>query len=144
MLQLLPGTNAVRLNATHFLAFGHAAHSVKPFRVYGQFAYLFASAPPFCVEAATPEFHLRPPYFAEGRFDDAVDGGFLPVPKATVGGGGKRFGNLGIQFPMSLSTDGDARAPTLQLSWGRGDRDTFLSVLRADWLCARMVVLERG
>ena len=57
---------------------------------------------------------------------------------------GKRFGNLGIQFPMSLSTDGDARAPTLQLSWGRGDRDTFLSVLRADWLCARMVVLERG
>lgn len=127
------GTNAVRLNATHFLAIGHTR--TDPPRVYKMFAYIFTSEPPFTIVASSPEFNLRTPprrpaprrrgLLREHQGADIFDPAAVRAVPRT-------------QFPMSLSLpntsrvddDDDDSDDLAVLVWGSEDIETYLSVLR--------------
>ena len=138
------GTNAVRINTTHFLAFGHTMRAARrdvgspaqpfPGRVYAQFAYTFEASPPFCLAAATREFHVSVP---QGTTAPLVASFHTPPQRAAC------CSESAVQFPMGLvavshasDNSGDAldEHATLQLTWGYADSATYLSVIRLDWL----------
>lgn len=134
------GTNAIRLNSTHFLAIGHTYHEASAYRIYAMFGYLFEASPPFCVTAATPEFHLRPPSSLDDcELADMLDPrparpDYSHIPGIEVPG------NKAIQFPMSLADNHDNNS--LVLSWGRADRDSFFSSIRRDWFLSHFHLLD--
>ena len=105
-----------------------------PGRVYAQFAYTFEASPPFCLAAATREFHVSVP---QGTTAPLVASFHTPPQRAAC------CSESAVQFPMGLvavshasDNSGDAldEHATLQLTWGYADSATYLSVIRLDWL----------
>ena len=142
----------VRLNQSHFVAFGHtmtmpcALPAVKvkgneakrlclrknQWRAYALFGYLFESSPPFRLVAATSEFRLVPP---AGKQVYAYGVG-PPAPAITTPTEFVR-GALGKpQFPVGLSLD--ATGEHLLLSTGYRDLETILSWVKVSFLMQRM------
>jgi len=126
------GTNGLALNASHSIAVGHTfIEAPNALRMYAQFAYLFSSAAPFCIVAATRRFHLSVATTTVSR----LTADFAPLP--TTAHTAPHVGNAAIQFPTSLvAVDGGA----LQLAWGRGDRASHLSTLDAKWIVQQMAL----
>lgn len=154
---LAGGTNAVRINNTHFLAIGHTYHETRTYRIYAMFAYIFEARPPFCICAATTEFHLKPPPVVHGpcATDPTLASKLEPRPSRPDYSkikGTSLTGNKAIQFPMSLAlvhgrvlndtVFPDASSRTLLVSWGRADRDSFFSSLHLNWFLNHMRPLE--
>lgn len=155
---LAGGTNAVRINSTHFLAIGHTFHETHTYRIYAMFAYVFEARPPFCICAATSEFHLKPPPVIHKpcATDPTLADKLEPRPTRPDYSkikGTSLTGNKAIQFPMSLAlvhdrvlndtVSPDLSSQTLLVSWGRADRDSFLSTLHLNWFLNYMHPLER-